>query len=89
MNKAKRLLSVILTALIIMQAGALIAFGDSEESDKQVITISNIDTSQLTGESGFWTGFCPSLKSKTNACKCKTIGIKWPRQGGNCHGKNG
>ena len=52
MNKAKRLLSVILTALIIMQVGAFIAFGDSEESDKQVITISNIDTSQLAGESG-------------------------------------
>lgn len=49
MSKTKRLLSVILAAVIILQAGAFTVSGESAEDDRQIITISNIDTSQLAG----------------------------------------
>lgn len=51
MSKIKRLLSVILTAVIILQSGAFTVYGQNAEDEKQIITISNIDTSQIAGGS--------------------------------------
>ncbi len=52
MRKTRRILSVILAAVLILQAGAFMVSGESGDEDRQVIVISNIDTSQLTGETG-------------------------------------
>ncbi len=52
MHIFRKSLSVMLAVLIVLQTGAFTVFGESAEDEKQVITISNIDTSQLTGEAG-------------------------------------
>lgn len=50
MDIIRKSLSVMLAMLIVFQAGAFTVFSESAEDEKQIITISNIDTSQLTGE---------------------------------------
>lgn len=52
MRTAKKLLSVMLAAVLVFQAGAFTVFAKSAENKKRIITISDIDTSQLTGKSG-------------------------------------
>ncbi len=52
MRTAKKLLSVMLAAVLVFQAGAFTVSAKSAENKKRIITISDIDTSQLTGESG-------------------------------------
>ena len=50
MRITKRIMAVMLVGVVLLQAGAMTAFGENAEDEKQIITISNIDTSQLTGE---------------------------------------
>lgn len=48
----KKVLAILLSAVMIAQAGMIVGFAGSAEKYKQTITISNIDTMQLAGETG-------------------------------------
>ena len=60
-------MTVILAAVIILQTGAIAVSGKSAENDKRTITISNIDTSQLTGG--------PAQSSAGSATEIRTEGL--------------
>lgn len=50
MHITKKIVSVMLAAVVLFQAGAMTVFGENAKDEKQIITISNIDISQLTGK---------------------------------------
>ena len=51
MDIKRKSLTLLLAAVLVLQTGTFAAYGASSEKEKQIITISNIDTSQLAGDS--------------------------------------